>query len=162
MIWVRPDWILDFFDKSWRFLPRAVVTPQTGKASDAAGPPLGRLAGDVWVQRPEWRSLQGLVLGEMQIAHGHLPHVAALALRFAALGASVQTSGISDHGCLLFDWGHAPDDMDSTAMLCSPDARLGRWPLWGDVQQMLELETPDWSQPWDHPSAPWNDPISGS
>lgn len=167
VVWLRPDWIVDFFDKTWQLLPRAVSVQALGaehSAEPGTSPALRQMLGDVWRRPADGQHVQGLMLRQIEVAHGHAPHVAALALRLAASASApsaaqpVQPALAWGGASLLFDMGAAEaEDLDVTALLTSPDAGLGQWPLRRDVLERL-VSTPQAAVPWCDTPAPWNAP----
>lgn len=130
-IWVRPDWIVKFFDKVWYLLPRAV----SFSADGAKG--LLRNPGERWLQKAEWQNLCGLVLREVDVANGYEPHMVALAFRFESADPDLAGAQGPRGASLLLDWGQGPEELGATAMLASDCARLFVWPLGREVQERL-------------------------
>lgn len=152
-VWLCTEWVVDFFDKTWRLLPRAVVSPVMPHPQGSPG--LRPLPGDLWLQPSDTLQLTGLVLSDVQVAHGHEPHVAALVLRFFAQPST--TTSPARPVSLLFDWGQGPEECDTTAMLVSDDPHMGCWPVSGELQKLLDSPPRHWSQPWSRPPHPWDD-----
>lgn len=154
-VWLCTDWVVDFFDKTWRLLPRAVVAPVIPQPQGSAG--LRPLPEDLWLQPPHAVHLSGLVLSDLQVAHGYETHVAALTLRFLAQPSA--TTSPARSAILLFDWGQGPEECDTTAMMVSDDPHVGRWPVSGALQKQLDSPPRHWSQPWSRPPQPWDDEV---
>lgn len=153
-VWLATDWVMNFFDKMWYLLPRAVVAPHL--PSDGQQPPLQPLPGDRWYRKPVWQALCGLTLTAADVADPYQQHVAALALRYAPDKPSPDTPQPPHSASLLFDWGAGHEECDSTALVVSDDANIGRWPLRGQVQLWLDSPRSDWTVPWNSPPPPWN------
>lgn len=148
-VWVRPDWIVNFFDKTWLLLPRAVVAPAASELE------VVRLDHEPWLQRPEWHSLMGLTLSEVRVADSYEPQECALSLFFKREGEPDSGARVAS---MQFDWGSDKDEaMENTLLHVSDKFRLGVWPLGSEVQGFLESPRGDWSNSRQSPAHPWND-----
>lgn len=148
-VWVRPEWIVNFFDKTWMLLPRAVVAPA------ASGLAFLQHPHERWSKRPESNALVGLMLREVQVAnmYGYDPQIGALCLHFSQESLP---DGSARTASMHLDWG-ADDEMENTLLVVSDKHHLGVWPLSQEVQGFLESPRGDWSLAGQMPAPPWND-----
>jgi len=148
-VWVRPDWIVNFFDKTWMLLPRAVVAPAASELAFVRHPH------ERWSKRPEANALVGLTLSEVQVAniHGYDPQIGALCLHFAK---ESPPDGRVRTASMHLDWG-TDDEMENTLLVISDKHRLSGWSLSEEVQGILESSRGDWSLARQMPMPPWND-----
>lgn len=148
-VWVHPDWIVDFFSKTWTLLPRCILVAKKGEIQLKDSQSLVQLA--------TWQALVGMYLVKVNVRSLYdESQNAALQFRFAKENL-IATTFDALTANLLVDCSETWEETATDILQVSNGEKYGQFALHGDVQDYLTMPRRAWDTSDNTAVYPWDD-----